>query len=636
MFLAFYKYFLSDRFSYYLMDFSSVFFPYTTIRPQQDLFMSDLNQVFTHKKILIAHAPTGLGKTGSALSIAIDHALAHKKRVLFLTNRHTQHQLALQTIKQIQEKSGVTITAVDLFGKRWMCSQNVQNLFGNDFNEYCKAVVEKGECEFYNTVYTKKEPTVEAKLVISSLKKQGALHMEEMKSVCEEKRMCSYEISLSVAKDALVLVGDYNYLFSPFVQSSFFSKIGVEVEDFIVVVDEAHNLPSRVMEMMSSTLTTFSLKNSIIEAKKFGYGGIISWLQEIMRILTNFSSDFSANIQEKTINKNSFMKQISSFTDYDDLCNELAIAADEIRAKQRRSYLGGIAHFLESWKGEDEGFARILSEEKTPYGPSLTLHYSCLDPSVITKPVFSRVYAGVLMSGTFKPTSMYKDLLGIDRAQEKEYESPFPLENRLTLIVPQTTTKYSLRGETMFANIALICSKIIFLVPGNVALFFPSYDLRDRICLHLQSSKKFFWEKQDMTSEDKTLLLQDFKSCRKDGAVLLGVSGANFAEGVDLPGDLLNGVVVVGLPLGRPDLKTNRLIEYYTKRFGRGFEYGYIYPALNKCFQSAGRCIRSETDRGAVIFLDERFSWPNYFSCFPKEGVVVSSDYEKHLQNFFK
>jgi len=140
-----------------------------------------------------------------------------------------------------------------------------------------------------------------------------------------------------------------------------------------------------------------------------------------------------------------------------------------------------------------------------------------------------------------------------------------------------------------------------------------------------------------MSKEEKENFLEEFKSERKKGGVLLGVSGANFAEGVDLPGDLLNGVVVVGLPLGKPDLKTREVINYYEKKFGQGWDYGYIFPAMTKCIQSAGRCIRSETDKGAVIFLDERFAWERYYNCFPdRVGLRVTKEYEKLLRDFFE
>ncbi len=625
------------------------YFPHPVVRQGQEDFIRDLDTTFTQKKILLAHAPTGLGKTACALAIAVEHALKNKKVVLFLTNRHTQHRIAIETIALMRKRTDQNIIAADLIGKRWMCSQDVAGLFGNEFNEFCKAVVEKGECEFYNTVRDKKSLSVAGKAVLADLKQQPPLHTEELCSLAKEKTMCGYELAIALAKDAQIIVSDYYYLFNSRVQASFFSKIEKELDDVIVIVDEGHNLPSRIMEMLSNTLSNIMLRNAILEAKKYGYGGVINWLQEMMRVLTEFAdfksssslssspsiNSYSSQDREKKIEKEGFISAIKKIIDYDHLIDELETAADEVRKKQRKSYLGGIAAFLEAWKGTDDGFVRIIQEKQGKQGVMILLQYLCLDSALITRDIFSSVHAGVVMSGTLKPLAMYKDLFGLTNVVEKEYGSPFPLENKLTIIVPETSTKFTVRGETMFQQIALKCSELAESIPGNVAFFFPSYHLRDQIAPFLKISKKLFWEKSEMTKEEKEQLLALFHAERVSGGVLLGVTGANFAEGVDFPGDLLNGVVIVGLPLAKPDLITREIIAYYEKKFGRGWDYGYTYPAMNKCFQSAGRCIRSETDRGAVIFLDERFAWQNYFCCFPREGVIVSRKYNSLLKEFF-
>ena len=61
-----------------------------------------------------------------------------------------------------------------------------------------------------------------------------------------------------------------------------------------------------------------------------------------------------------------------------------------------------------------------------------------------------------------------------------------------------------------------------------------------------------------------------FKKDKEMGAVLLAVAGGNFSEGIDLPGDLLKSVIVVGLPLSRPDLETTELINYYDQKYSYG------------------------------------------------------------------
>ena len=121
------------------------------------------------------------------------------------------------------------------------------------------------------------------------------------------------------------------------------------------------------------------------------------------------------------------------------------------------------------------------------------------------------------------------------------------------------------------------------------------------------------------------------------GAVLLAVAGGSFSEGIDLPGDLLKGVIIVGLPLAKPDLETQELINYYDKRFSKGWDYGYTAPALIKTLQSAGRCIRSETDRGIVVFMDERYVWQNYKKCFSSDlNIIIEKDPIKKIEEFFK
>ena len=108
-------------------------------------------------------------------------------------------------------------------------------------------------------------------------------------------------------------------------------------------------------------------------------------------------------------------------------------------------------------------------------------------------------------------------------------------------------------------------------------------------------TKTLFLEQPNMTKEQKQDFLDRFKKYQQSGAALLAVAAGSFGEGIDLPG-VLKGVVVVGLPLDRPDLETQQLIDYYDKKFGKGWEYGYTYPAFNKTLQSAGRCIRSLSD----------------------------------------
>ena len=236
------------------------------------------------------------------------------------------------------------------------------------------------------------------------------------------------------------------------------------------------------------------------------------------------------------------------------------------------------------------------------------------------------------------PTEMYKNLLGFpEDSLNEEFESPFPAGNRLNLIVDEVTTKFTERNDREYEKIAQICSSIFNSIRGNTAFFFPSYILRDSVynILKNNSKDKMILEKPKLNKTDKEKLLEEFKKYKKKGAMLLGVTSGSFGEGIDLPGDLLKCVVVVGLPLSKPDLETKELIKYYNQKFEKGIEYGYIMPAITKAMQNAGRCIRSETDKGVIVFMDKRYTWPIYNKYFPKDwNIKVSRDYVKDIKDF--
>ncbi|MBW2982646.1 ATP-dependent DNA helicase, partial [Candidatus Woesearchaeota archaeon] len=352
----------------------------------------------------------------------------------------------------------------------------------------------------------------------------------------------------------------------------------------------------------------------------------------------NENKEFFGLQNERLIKKEEFENKIKLIDDYQNLIANFEFIAKEIREKQKRSYIGGIANFLIKWLGPDKGFARILSYKEFKDKPNITLSYKCLDPSLLTKEIVNKSYSTIIMSGTLTPTSMYKELLGFENAAEKEYSSPFPHENRLSMIIPETTTKFTARNQEQYQKIALNLSKIVNNIPGNSAVFFPSYRLRDDINYYFSNlcKKTTFIEMPGMSKIEKQELLEKFKSYKDSGAVLLAIAAANFAEGIDLPGDLLKAVVVVGLPLQKPDLETKELIDYYEAKYNKGWDYGYVFPAITKCLQSAGRCIRSETDKGIIVFLDQRFAWPNYKKCFPPDmDVKITKLYEERIKEFF-
>ncbi len=611
-------------------------FPYSLVRPEQDFLVQSVNEAIENKKHLIVHAPTGLGKTVAAIVPALEHAISKKLTVFFLTSRHTQHAIAIDTLKKIKENDDTNFIVADLVGKKNMCLQDgVHGLRQGEFHEYCKKLREENKCEYYTNAKNNSKNTPFADVLISNIKKMGALHTEQINEACKEGKMCPYEIATSLAKDSSIIISDYSYIFNTTVRNSLFRRTQKNLNECIVIVDEAHNLPKRIIDSATERLTTFMLRRGIQECNKYDHTDMAVKLTTIMDRLVDQTNGLKQRKKEETlVTRNELIDAINEMQDYDEFIEELITIGESILEKQEQTFLLSIASFFESWKGPDEGFARILSVKDN----KLNLLYKCLDPAVISRGVISETYCTIAMSGTLTPTSMYRDLLGFDDCTEKVFKSPFPEENKLSLIVPKTTTKFTARSEEQFKKIAKIVVDITNTVPGNSAVFFPSYSLRDHIYKYLSenTNKTAFLENPEMTKQDKTDMLASFKEYAKTGAVLLGATSGNFSEGIDLMGDLLKCVIIVGLPLQQPDLETQEAIKYYDKKFGKGWDYGYVFPAFNKVLQGAGRCIRSETDRGVIVYLDERYAWPNYIRCFPEDvNLKIKKDYLREIAEFF-
>jgi len=449
--------------------------------------------------------------------------------------------------------------------------------------------------------------------------------------------MCPYEISIGVAKKSKVIVTDYYYMFHPKISASFLKKIGKEIEDIIIIVDEAHGLPERVKNLATENLSSVSVLRGIQEAKKLGFENVIEYLNGIQDVLLDLSKGMTVG-EEKLIKKEDFTAELKIKFDYEQMSSDIHFVSDSMKEMQKKSYLGSIAKFLDLWTGQDDGFARILTLKKGFRGPFVSLSYRCLDPSVLTKKVIDDSYSSIFMSGTLLPTHMYKELLGVDNSREVVFSNPFPKNNKLNLVIPKTTTKYSKRSDEQYNNISKICEEITDAVPGNSVIFFPSYFILDQVKKYFTTrcQKTVFTEIPKMLKAEKQDLLERFKGYKEIGAVLLAVTSGSFSEGIDLPGDLLKCVVVVGLPLSPPNLEIKSLINYYDMKYGKGWDYGYLFPAFNKTLQSAGRCIRSETDRGVIVFLDERYAWKNYSRCFPEDWVMETTlDYKEKIDEFF-
>lgn len=610
-------------------------FPFSEIREEQDDLVEDVKEAVEEGGNLIAHAPSGLGKTVASISPSIEYAIEEDKTVFFLTPKHSQHKIAVETVEKIMDKNSVEISIADIIGKRWLCNvDGIEDMSSADFQNYCATVKKEERCSYYNKVFNDSRGLSEkAKEKLKEMKNK-AWHAEEIKKNIDS--LCPYEILINHAKDSDVIIGDYFHIFHPKVREAFLGKTGKDIEDSILIVDEAHNLPPRTRNLLSRKLSTYQVSRAQKEADEFGYLEERRILEEIENVLSKIGKGMEG--EEEKITKEEFKDRVEDIGDYKNIIERMERVARDVYEEKDRSYCSSVRDFLEAWLGKDRGFVRFIRRRKSKSGNVYySCHYECLNPQLSTSEPFQEAYSSILMSATLTPMQMYSDLLGLEtgRTSRKVYESPFPKKNREFFVVDSVTTKYKERDEDQFKKIGWIISKSMEKVPGNASAFFPSYKLRNRVKETIDTEKDIMLEKRGLSKEDKSKMLNHLS--KVSNSLLLGVSGASFSEGVDFPEGSMDAVFVVGLPLKEPDLETRALIDFYEYKFGKGWDYAYAYPAMKKALQAAGRCIRTKRDRGIVFFMDERYLWKNYRKVFPPEiGIETTKAPWTNIENFFE
>ncbi len=640
-------------------------FPFPSMRASQKEMISDVRSAVESKRHLIADAPTGLGKTIAALFPAVEYAVNNGKTVFFLTSRLSQHKAAVETLKMMKlaqtqtpaqddhklDAEGVIhhsssnlasyslgneFSAVDIIGKKHLCSHDVKDMDSSMFSNFCSAMIKEKKCAYYKNFY-RRDLDIERNGIINIISSRGPMSTEEAMNLVSG-RYCTYEMLMETAKKADVIIGDYFHLFG--MGDKFLKRMGKGMEDIIIIVDEAHNIAARLRSHMSFRLSTRTCELAAKEAASFAENEARDYAKDIGKTLQGIGKKHLFNAQESLVSREELTDKIAG---YDKITAKMAGISENILEERKVSFIGRVASFLDSWKKDDIGYARIISRERIRGQDHIALQFNCLDPSLISKGIIQQSHSAILMSGTLSPMEMHRDLLGMEapRTAMKSYISPFPKHNRKNIIATGITTKYKERTADNFARIANKILLCVHAIKGNAAVFFPSYEIRNNILDIISPAvrKRIILEDNKMTKDERDRIKNEMEKHSKPnqhGAVLFGVLGGSFSEGIDLPGDLLNGVVIVGLPLERPNLSIKVLIDYYDKRFQRGINYGYIYPAMIKVMQASGRCIRSESDRGVIVFADERFTWENYRRIFPKTwDFVVTERPEIEIQKFF-
>lgn len=584
-------------------------FPFPYREGQRDLVVSVYRTILRKKKLFI-QAPTGVGKTMATVFPAVravGEGLGEK--IFYLTAKTITRTVAEQAFSLLKEK-GLLYKTITLTAKEKIC--------------FC----EEAECNPDACPYAKGHFDRVNDAVFDLITHSGDWSREVLEEQAKKHMVCPFEMSLDVSNWADAVICDYNYAFDPQAHlKRFFSESGKG--EYLFLIDEAHNLVERGREMYSASL----YKEDLLEVRKL----VKAEDPKLAKRLSECNQQFLELKREcehyqilKSVSHIALklMNVLSKLEDYLEECK------DAEKKKRVLDFYFAVRSFLNIHDIMDENY--VIFSEMMEDG-RFQIKLFCVNPAVNLQNYLEQGNSTIFFSATLLPVHYYKKLLSVEKDDYAVYaHSSFPQENKFLFIGTDVSTRYTRRGESTYQRFARYIAVMAEQKKGNYMAFFPSYRFLEEVhtcfleCVDHEVDS--ICQVSYMDEEQREEFLEEFEQEREKSLVAFCVMGGIFSEGIDLTDDKLIGAVIAGT--GLPQVCTEREIlkQYFNAADMDGFDYAYLYPGMNKVLQSAGRVIRTESDRGVILLLDDRFRAMRYREVFPREWQQYQLGSVKNLE----
>ena len=584
-------------------------FPFPYREGQRDLVVSVYRTILRKKKLFI-QAPTGVGKTMATVFPAVravGEGLGEK--IFYLTAKTITRTVAEQAFSLLKEK-GLLYKTITLTAKEKIC--------------FC----EEAECNPDACPYAKGHFDRVNDAVFDLITHSGDWSREVLEEQAKKHMVCPFEMSLDVSNWADAVICDYNYAFDPQAHlKRFFSESGKG--EYLFLIDEAHNLVERGREMYSASL----YKEDLLEVRKL----VKAEDPKLAKGLSECNQQFLELKREcehyqilKSVSHIALklMNVLSKLEGYLEECK------DAEKKKRVLDFYFAVRSFLNIHDIMDENY--VIFSEMMEDG-RFQIKLFCVNPAVNLQNYLEQGNSTIFFSATLLPVHYYKKLLSVEKDDYAVYaHSSFPQENKFLFIGTDVSTRYTRRGESTYQRFARYIAVMAEQKKGNYMAFFPSYRFLEEVhtcfleCVDHEVDS--ICQVSYMDEEQREEFLEEFEQEREKSLVAFCVMGGIFSEGIDLTDDKLIGAVIAGT--GLPQVCTEREIlkQYFNVADMDGFDYAYLYPGMNKVLQSAGRVIRTESDRGVILLLDDRFRAMRYREVFPREWQQYQLGSVKNLE----
>lgn len=587
-------------------------FPFNEHRKGQRDLMKAVFQAMQQNEILYAIAPTGIGKTMATMFSALK-TLKKNDKLFYLTAKGSGKTAPVDAIK-ILANNGLKIKTIDITAKRKICNLGVKN---------CNPE----ECPFAIGFFDRlKDATTDIFSHYDIFDRDLILKISNAHSIC------AFEFSLYLSYFCDIVIADYNYVFDP--KAHLVRYFEDDTYKPKVLVDEAHNLISRSKDMYSASINEEQIRN----LRRY-----TTSLKPSARLDCNKVLEEINKYREYLSDKALYCELIPN-SDLNVLTKRLASKIETILSENKgikhKDEIIEAYHTLLDFNRVSEVFNVNHRHLAKLENDNVIIEYFCMDASsFLLETINKSIHGIVFFSATLYPIDYHCNLLTAGEGKYIELESPFPQENLDIIINNRISTKYKERInsiDTIIEAIEILTAN----KDGNFIVFFPSYQYMQMVldCMELDNIELIV-QKNNMSDDEREEIINKFKNTTNT-KVGFFVMGGVFSEGIDYIGDALSGVIIVGVGLPMVCDENNILKDFFEIKYSQGFDYAYVYPGFTKVIQAVGRVIRSDSDRGIAILIDERFTYSKYLALMPphwtnKKCITNIFDLKNEIKDFY-
>lgn len=589
-------------------------FPFGKFRDGQKELAKYCYGIAQNGGILFSEAPTGIGKTISTLFPCVkSFANTENEKIFYLTAKNSGKEMAFNTANLLIE-SGFKASVIEILAKEKVC--------------FCPGkACNPDECPYAKDYYTKLRSIIK-----TSILNRNTFATEDILDIAKHNATCPFELSLDLSLYMDIIICDYNYFFDPIVYLKRF--FDTDASNMLVLVDEAHNLVERSRDMYSASFDSFRFKQVKRSLKHFDNK---TYKRAQTRMSKFFNAFESFGLGDTPIPFFD-LSQINAMNNYLLACANVNKNHHSVVSDEFTEFYLDLNKFIKLLDYYDDTFALYVTKKDEE---NVKINLFCIDPSKHLKQTMDQVKGKIFFSATLSPADYYLDVIGRDKEHPLlTLPSPFDKKNMKVLVAPKISVRYKNRDETV-SKVADYIKEFISHKIGNYFIYVPSYEYLEKLVPYLQSEEfELLVQEKDLSEEEKRLFLSCF--VEKPSKTMLGIAvlGGAFSEGIDLVGERIIGVCIVGVGIPQICFERNLIRTYFDKTKKKGYEYAYVSPGINKVMQALGRVIRSETDRGAALLIDDRYLTKQYNEIFKGiysdyEVVTSIEDIKEQVENFW-